>query len=885
MTDRTGNHDSERRPREPRLCLFFIRAAARFVPGSRRERWLDQWTADTIYRARCRAERQRGRIRIGGSTISWLLGALTHAWYLFWREYTVDIIWQDVKYGLRALRRGRSLIVMAVLSLALGIAACATIFSIVDVFMLRPLPYPEPDRLLAVWSTNAERGWNATSFSVADFLDLRERSTTLEVATIIQQGFSITPEEMPERVDGQLVSGDFFDVIGLEPLLGRGFTRAEEGPGQGGAVIISHALWQRWYGGDPDALGTTLRLDGVPVTLVGVMPPGFWFDQPEAKVWVPMPFDPDENRSNTYLRVVARLRPGVTIEQARSESESIITALAEEYPDANAGNGIFIDTLHHDIFDEGYRSGCLIASVAVLFLLLIACGNVANLLLTHAAGREKEVALRGALGAGRSRLVRQFLTESSLVALMGGIAGLVLAVVGIKAFLSIAPPYMPRLDEIGLNLRVVAFTAGIALLTGFLFGLTPALHSLRMNLVSALRNNQRGGEARRMPRIRKTLVVAEIALALALLVASGLLMQGYWKLRVADMDLDTSDVLTFETALPETDYPDLPSTERFYEAFMARLESLPGVEGAGAVSLLPSKANYATYYYPPGEAVTAETERLVANYRTILPGYFDALDIPLVRGRDLSADDREGSPLSLVINESMARRHWPDEDPVGQEIVLSTHPWRIIGVAADSRDGPLDDIIRPKIYLPALQTRRQSLYWLVETTQPFAPLVESIRAELADLDPDLPVFNIMSLEEHIGIDLGADLIMAKIMVVMAAIALILCLGGVYGVMAFMVSQRNREMGIRMALGACEGDVVRMVVGQGTRLALLGIVIGLALAAGVSSGLSHFLWGVSPFHPLTFGTVTVVLFAAALAATFFPARRATRVDPIAALRSE
>jgi len=884
MTEQTDRHDSEPAPRESRRCLRFIRVAAQLVPLGRRELWLEQWTADTIYRARRRSERKAARSRSGRSSLSWLIGALTHAWYIFWREYTVDTVWQDVKYGLRALRRSRGLIVVAVLSLAIGIGACATIFSVVDAFMIRPLPYPESDRLLAVWGTNAERGWNAVTISPGDFLDLRERSTTLQVATIIQSGLSVASDEMLERVDGQEVSGDFFDVIGVEPLLGRGFTRAEERVGES-AVIISHALWQRWYGGNPDALGTTLRVDGVSSTLVGVVPPGFWFDQPEAEVWVPLQIPESDLRSGRYLRVVARLNDGVTLEQARAESESIIAALAEEYPETNAGNGITLFPLRRDIFDEGYRSGCLIASVAVLALLLIACGNVASLLLTHAAGREKEVALRGALGAGRSRLFRQFLTESSLVAFMGGGLGLVLAVIGMQAFLSIAPPYMPQLDTIGLNLRVVIFTAGIALLTGVVFGLAPAFQGMRVNILPALGDNQRGGEARRVPRVRRILVVAEIALALALLVASGLLLQGYRQLRVADMNLDSSDVLTFEIDLPEAAYPDLTSMATYWEALKERLERLPGIDGLSAVSLLPSKSNYATYYSLPGVEITEDSQRLITGYRHVMPGFFAALDIPLVRGRDFSMDDRQGAPSRLMINESMAERHWPGEDPIGKEILLSDRPWVIIGVVADSRDGPLDDIIRPKIYLSALQAECRSLYWCMETSLPSGPLVETIRTELAALDPDLPLFNVMSLDEHIGIDLGADLIMARIMAVMAAIALVLCLGGVYGVMAYSVSQRNREMGIRMALGAQGGDVVRMVVRQGMRLALIGIGIGLLLAAGISSGLSHFLWGVNPFDPLTFGTVALLLFGAAVTATFIPARRAIGVDPITALRSE
>ncbi|MFC1530084.1 ABC transporter permease [Gemmatimonadota bacterium] len=862
-----------------------IRIAGLLVPRHRRTQWLDQWKAEAVYFFRNREENRKALPRSSRRALGWLSGAFAHALYLFWREYTVDLVWQDIKYGLRALYRGRGLTIVAVMTLAIGIAANATIFSVVDLFMLRPLPYPESDRLYAIWGTNSERGWSQVSISTADFLGLRDHSTGLRVAAEYSTDFNLSIDDLPERVTGNIVTWDFFSILGVQPLHGRGFTPEEERAGQSNVAVISHNLWQRHFAEDSDVLGKTLRLNGIPHIIVGVMPPGFWYQEPGRDIWTPPGFTGEEGRQSHYLRLLARLNDGVSFDQARQEADGIVARMAEEYPDVDAGTGINIISLHRDVFDEGYRSGCLIASVAVLFLLLIACGNVANMLLTQAVGREREVALRGALGAGRSRLFRQFLTESGLVAAMGGVLGLVLAVVGMKAFIAITPPGFPLVDEIGLNPRVVLFTVGISLLTGIIFGLAPALHGMRGNIISSLKDHGFGGEPRRIPRMRRVLVISEISLALALLVASALLAQGFWQLRYADLDFDRSDVLTFRTTIPEVSYPDLDATDTFYDNFVTRLGSLPGVDAVGAVTILPSKENAATYYSLPDDLIEADQQQQVTNYRIVLPGFFEAMDIPMVHGRDFTDDDRRGMPLSLVINESMARRHWPDGNPVGQEIVLSSESWIVIGVAADSRDGPLDDITRPKIYLSARQVEARSLAWVVETAVYSTPMVADIRAELAMIDPDLPLYDVMTMDEAIDNSLGGDLIMAKILAVVAGIALLLCLGGVYGVMAFGVSQRNRELGIRMALGARSSDMMRMVVRQGVRISLIGIVIGMILALAVSNGLTHFLWGVSPFDPLTFGTVAVILFSTALAATFFPARRASKADPMIALRSE
>jgi putative ABC transport system permease protein len=873
------------RPIGLRVSLGLIRVAAKVVPRSRRRLWVRQWEAEVLHRWHRRHDIEMPPTHLSRGMVLWSVGAFAHAWYLFRTEYTMDLIWQDVKFGIRALRRGKGLISVAVLSLAIGIGANTSIFSAVDVFMLRPLPYPDSDRLYTIWTTNLERGWSHVSFSVPDFLDLRERSDDLSVAATQYAGFNLSDGDIPERVAGKLVTWDFFRVLEVQPALGRGFTRDEERAGQDRVVVISHGLWERRFGANPSVLGASLLVDGVSRTVVGVTPPNFWFLEPGTDIWAPMGFTGEENRGSHYIRVLARLNDGVTLEQARQEAELITDQLAQEYPESNSGKGVRFITLHEDVFDEGFQMGSLIASVGVAFLLLIACANVANLLLTHAAGRDREVALRGALGAGRSRLLRQFLTESTLVAAMGGILGLALSIVGIRALLSVAPSNFPRMEEIGLSPRVLMFTACISILTGFIFGLAPALQGSKSDVIGVLKEGARGGTAAKAMRLRKILVVAEVSLALVLLVSSALLVQGFWRLRIADLGFDPADVLTFQTALPATEYPDVEATVAFLTEFENRLRSLPGVSAVSANSILPSKSNSSTFYTLPGEEAETDLQRKVAGYRYVLPGYFDAMDIPLTRGRDFAVTDRPGTPRAAIINETMARLHWADGDPVGQELVFASGPRVIVGLVDDSRDGPLDDAIRPKVYFSATQSELRSVGWVVETSVPPESMTEAVRSELRAINPNLPLYEARTMDGLLDYMLAGDLLMAKIMAAVALLALVLSLGGVYGVTAHSVSQRTQELGIRMALGAQRADVLRMVVRQGAIMALIGLAIGVAIALGVTRGLAQFLYGVSPFDPLTFGAVALVLFGAGLAATFFPARRATRIDPIVALRAE
>jgi putative ABC transport system permease protein len=792
---------------------------------------------------------------------------------------------QDLKYALRSLRRGGALIVIAVLSLAIGIGANTAIFSAVDVFMLRPLPYPDSDDLYVVYTTNRERGWNQVSFSVPDFVDLRERSRALALAATTGTSFNLSEGDSPERLTGMRVSPDFHRVLDVQPALGRSFAPEEEVEGRHQVVIISDGLWQRRFGGDPGVVGRVVLLDGEPHTIVGVMPPRFWYSYPGVDIWAPFYITGSEHRSSHYIRVLGRLEPGVTPEQAQDEIGRIATQLAATYPETNANNGAVAITLHRDVFNEGFRTGSLTATVAVLFLLLIACANVANLLLTHAAGREREVAVRTALGAGRGRIVRQFLTETLILAAVGGLVGLGLSVIGIRGLVSLMPSWFPRVDEIGLNPRALVFTAAVATLAAILVGLAPALQSTKPDMVESLKEGGRGGTAVRGARLRKALVVGEVSLALVLLVSSALLVRAFINIRLVDRGFDTSDLLSFHVSLPQHDYPDTVSTVAFHSELRERLSSIPGVRSVSATTNLPLHGRWATYYWLPGDDIQSDQDRKITDHEDVMPGYFETLDIPVLRGRGIEDADREAARRVIVINEAMAERHWPGEDPIGRELVFYSGSKEIVGIAANTRTSSTALGERPKVYFSAYQDDDRTLAYMIEADIPLETLAEAVRSEIRAVDPNIPAYRLRSLDALINENLGGDTIMAKIMSAVALIALILALAGVYGVMAYSVSQRTQEMGIRMALGAQHRDVVLMVLRQGTSLALLGVVLGIGIALAVTRSLSYFLYGVSPFDPLTYSVVALVLLAAGVTAAFFPARRATAVDPVVALRAE
>ncbi|MEJ2218556.1 MAG: ABC transporter permease, partial [Gemmatimonadota bacterium] len=702
---------------------------------------------------------------------------------------------------------------------ALGIGANTTIFSAVDVFMLRPLPYDHARDLVQIWATSPERGWTLASMSPLNVQDYRRESKTLDIAAYGAHSFNLSGGDVPERVRSLRVMDNFFRVLRSSPALGRTFLADEEQPGHGHVAILSYGLWQRRFGGDRDILDRTIRLDGESYTVVGVMPKDFRVVGETVDLWTPLVFDGTEQRSWHYLRAIGRLRPGQTLGAARREMSTLAGRLEAAFPASNHGIGVSLVPLHHQLYDETFRTATAIAMTSVVFVLLIACANVANLLLARASSRAREVAVRTAMGAGRLRIVGQMLTESLVIAAAGGLLGLAFSVAGIRGLRAIMPAWFPRVEEVGLDGRVFVFTLLVTALAGVLFGLAPALQSARVDLRDTLTEGGRGGSAgRRHGRLRRGLVVAEMALALVLLIAAGLLVRGFANLRNVDLGFTTDHVLTFSVALPESRYPDKERADRFYRDAQARLATIPGVETVGATTVLPFQGNNSTYYSIVGQPAPEPGHELLVSYRVILPGYFKAMGIGLVRGRVFDThDDASARPVALV-NEAMVRRHWPNGDAIGHEIRMSKVDYEIVGVVHDTRDFGPDSDPPAMVYQPALQLAARGMSYVLRIGGDPQTITSAVRAQIQALDPDEPVFAVRTMTEELQEETGGNTIMAKLLAVFGLIALVLAVVGVYGVMAYNVSQRTHEIGIRGALGAGRRDIVRMVLRQGAFVA-------------------------------------------------------------------
>jgi len=797
----------------------------------------------------------------------------------------MDSFFQDLRFAGRALRKSPFLTLVAALSLAIGIGANAAIFSAVDVFMIRPLPYHEAERLVFVWTTNQEEGWTSVGASMPDFLDWRETSRTLDLAAFRGTGVNLSAEGNPQRLSGYQVSWDFLRILGEQPVSGRSFLPEEEGAGRSAVALLGHGIWTRVFGSDPELVGRTVLLDGNPYTVVGILPPRFQFGYYQPDVLLPLGVTGEERRNSHYLWVLGRLREGSDFDQAQAEMGQLETRIARAYPETSSGNSARIVTVRDEWFDEGFRSGSLISTIAVLFVLLIACANVANLILAKGAGRERELALRGALGAQRGRIIRQLMTESLFLALMGGILGTLLAVLGIRGLVSIMPSDFLLVDQIGLNGRVLVFTAAVTLLSAVLFGLAPSLQIASGDIRGGLSEGSRGSTGARGGKLRKGLVVAEVAMAMVLLVSSGLLVQSFLQMRLANMGIESEGVLTVEMILPESRYGSDPELVAFQRALLTRVEALPGVERAGFTQSLPMRGDDRTWYSIPDQTSQEEGRRPVVSYRIVTPGYFEAMGIELKTGRWLEESDDSSSTPVVLVNEAFAARHWPDGNPVGKRVSFGSGESEIVGVVGNVRVHGPENEAPAMAYLPAWTGPTRHVALVAKFTGDPLSHVTDLREAIRSLDPDQPVYNVLTLDQVLKDEMGGQTIMAKIMAVLAGVALVLAVVGVYGVMAYTVSRRVQEVGIRMALGADSGTVLALILKQGGTLAILGVGIGFGLALGVTRGLSFFLFGVSPFSMPTFVGVAAVLLAAALAATFLPARRATKVDPIQALRSE
>ncbi|HXM33055.1 MAG TPA: ABC transporter permease [Chthoniobacterales bacterium] len=800
----------------------------------------------------------------------------------------LETFFQDVRYGLRSLRKKPGFTLTAVIALALGIGANSAIFSVINGVLLRSLAYRDPASIVMVWERSLRGGRSQNSVSPANFLDWKKQSSSLEqIAASWDTRANLTSGGEPEEIQVQKVSADFFSVLGVPPELGRSFVRQEEMPGTEPAVILGHDLWQSRFAGRPAIVGQTVTMSGRNWTVIGVMPPGFHFLNTQIKAWMPLQFDPatDWRKSGRFLRSVARLKPGVTVQQAQAELDAIGKQLEMAYPDYNKGWGVNIVPMHEQIVGD-IRPVLLVLLAAVAFVLLIACANVANLLLSRAASRQKELALRAALGASRPRLVRQMLTESVLLAIMGGALGILLAYWSIHALIAFAPDNIPRLNEITIDPRVLLFTFGISLLTGLIFGLVPALQSSRPDLNDALKEGARGSRSGNRV-VRNLFVVAEMALALVLLIGAGLMLRSFSQLHQVKTGFETENVLTMRVQLPLAKYGQPQQRAEFFKRAEERLAALPGVKSVGAISYLPltglatsTSFNLATKPLPPSESPATEV-------RPITPGYFTAMGIPLVKGR--AFEERDGADSRVVIiNETLARKFFPGQDPIGQQLIVRWEPDfvdEIIGVVGDIKETALEQAPNPAVYWPHPREPYQFMNFVIRSAIDPASLSAAATREIHALDPDQPVADIRTLDQVVAKSIARPRFNTLLLAIFAGVALVLASVGIYGVMNYSATQRTHEVGIRMALGATRADIMRLVVGNGMLLTLIGIGIGVAASLMLTRVMASLLFGITATDVPTFLAVSLVLAAIALIANYIPARRATRVNPIIALRYE
>jgi putative ABC transport system permease protein len=809
----------------------------------------------------------------------------------------MEALLKDVRYAFRDLLKRPGFTAIVVITLALGIGANTAIFSVINAVLLNSLPYKEPGRIAMLWGKNPQLHLNMTEFPIAysDFIDLRAQSQSFEsLSALYPNSVNLAGDAAPEHVGGANVSANFFQMLGIAPALGRSFLSDEEQLGKDKVVILSNDLWQRRFGSDPGLVGKTIRLDGESNTVVGIMPAVFEFPQRndmllsygfprQVEVWKPITPEIQElkSRGNHVLIVMGRLKAGITLPQAQSEVSSLATNLARQnpnflFPDWN----VALVPLQEQVIGK-IRPALMVLFGAVGFVLLIACANVANLMLARAATRQKEIAIRSALGASSFRLIRQLLTESVMLSLAGGLAGLLLALWCMAVIPSLMPASIPRIGKIGLDSRVLGFTVVVSLLTGIVFGLLPALQSAKPNLNEVLKEGGRSATESRH-RTRSLFVISEIALTFVLLIGAGLLVKSFLRLQQVDPGFDPKNVLAMQIDLPQSKYPESRQWSEFFNQLTEKVKALPGVKSVGWTWQVPlGGSDASTGFIIEGRSTDSEQAPL-AGSRRVDSGYFRTIGTPILQGREFTEQDKQNPSRPIIINETMARRFWRDESPLGKRIKVLGASREIVGIAKDMKYSAIDSETVPEMYF---QSNLRFMNLLVRTESDPLQMVSAIRREVEAIDKDQPISEVTTLEQRVSNSVAARRFNMLLTTVFAGVALALALIGLYGVMSYTVTQSTREIGIRMALGAQSGSVLKLMVSQGFVLTVIGMAIGLGACMGLTRLMKALLFGVSPTDTLTFVSVGSLLAFVALAACYFPARRATKIDPLVALRYE
>ena len=807
----------------------------------------------------------------------------------------MDSLIKDIHFGIRAMLKHWGFTAVAVITLALGIGGSTAIFTVVNAALLRGLPYKSPERLYHLFESTPQKEFAQREFSYPDYQDYQQNQVCEGIAAYTGGGVIMSGRGEPERLFAPAVTANFFPVLGIEPLIGRTFQPGEDKPGTPLVTVLTYGLWQRSFGGDRNIIGQSLTLNGSSYTVVGVLPPTFQFAFRPADLW--LPYQPTQAQlTRRFLHgtnLIGRLKPGVTAEQAQKELSVIAGRIEQENKQSHAGTGLKLIPLQETVVGQ-VKPILLVLLAAVGFVLLIACANVASLLLTRSLSRQKEVSIRAALGASRGRVIRQLLTESILLSLVGGTAGLLVAYWGVAALVKALPAAqlaaLPFLNSLHIDKRILLFSFGLSLLTGMVFGLAPAIQSSRLDLNEVLKEGGRNMSAGAGHRIRSALVVTEIALAVVLLVGAGLMMKSLRRLLQANVGFRTENLLTMTVIAPAGKYTDANRQSDFNQQLTESVRSLPGVSGVGTVNILPLQPGNTTRFNVEGDAIPPPGQETESNIRTINESYFQTLGVPLLAGRMFDQRDRADSPPVVIIGKTLADKVFAGRDPIGRRLVYTgvpAPPIQVIGVVGDVKITGLDQALKPVLYYPFRQSASVAANLVVRTNADPTALAGAIRNEVRTLEPDVAIINVNAMEQLINQSPAAFLrrFPALLISIFAGVALLLSSIGIYGVVSYSVSQQTHHIGVRMALGAQASDILKMVLKQGLVLAFAGVGIGVLAAFGLTRLLSSLLYEVGANDPGTFAGVTGALFVVALLACYIPARRATKVDPLVALRYE